>query len=56
MKTYGEVRSGKRNKWLNFGDDLFHDPTLVEECLEYDDCLWILVAKEHHRMADSPIC
>ena len=23
---------------------------MLSECSEYDDCLWILVAKERHRM------
>ena len=30
MTFYGGVRCGKRNKWLNFGDDPDHDLALVE--------------------------
>ena len=40
-------------KWLDFGSNQDHDPSLVEACA----CVWnmtvfgYLVAMEHHRMA-----
>ena len=59
MKFYGGVWGGKRNKQLNVGGDLDHNPALVDVCdlqvLGMTVCGY-LVGKEHHQMTDSPNC